>query len=130
MHQLITNRRSLIILIIIMLALPIVMGCPVNIGGKQSKSFFEMSPKEKITFARNFYISQWDDYQKMTSNKENLSESLRKVLRARRQMIVNLETAINTYDEFFVENPGLPPPYEKEQAIYSLMNMIANQAVK
>jgi len=111
------KKYSIPIILIIVLSFAFI-GC----AGMQAKS-----SKEKVIMFQQFYISQYDNYQKMTEKPEVLTEEQKVVLRAKREMLVNLEKAIKAYE--LVVDSGMPPSQSDEQEIYDLIDQITNQAV-
>lgn len=69
-----------------------------------------------------FYNTQYDDYQRMTVNLDNLSEEKKSVLRQKKAMLVRLYQLIKIY-EIQISDDALSS-VETERVIYDLLNQI------
>lgn len=109
------RRRSTIIVLILCMAF--LMSCTWNV---RPKSFYEMTPKEKLGYMYHIYNSQYDDYMSM-AKMTNLTESQKEMLRNKKKILTALEPLISTYDGMV--QMGVPSA-EQEQKIYNLLNQL------
>lgn len=110
------NKKSKLLVILICLAF--VFGC--TMFQKKPKSFNEMTPKEKVTFAYQIFNAQWEDYQAQAAHPETLTEGQKEILRKKRPVLLRLKTLIPAMDNIVMAG-GVPLP-SQEQQIYKMLN--------
>lgn len=88
------------------------------IGEQDIKSFYDLTPNEKLTYMYQIYNAQHEDYVSM-SKMVNLTEGQKKVMRIKKPILERLQVLIPVYDSMVQQ--GAPSAGE-EQQIYSLLN--------
>jgi len=97
--------------IVPILALFLVVGCTATI---------KVTPKAKLAYMYQVYNAQHEDYMNM-AKMTNLTESQKKVLRARKPILETLQALIPFYDSSV--HAGSPSA-STEQEIYNLLNQL------
>ena len=103
-----------------LLLIVFVAGCATfNLG---LKPWSERSPKEKASYFMSIYNAQYNDTLSMASS-ATLTDAQRKVVRAKKDVLMKLWPAIQAYDTIAVHG-GIPTQLD-EQVILDYINRLA-----
>ena len=108
------------VLIALSLVCVLMAGCALF--GSNSKSFVDMTPKEKSTYFMSWYNAQYDDAKQMgaLAQQGRLTDAQLMVYRAKKDLLTEARPLIGAYD--MIVAAGEAPSPEQEQAIMALMN--------
>lgn len=84
------------------------------------KSYYDMTPKEKLTYIYQIYNVQHEDYVSM-SKLTTLTEGQKQIMRKKKPILENLQKLIPIYDSAVVQGT---PSASKEKEIYDLLNSL------
>lgn len=93
-------------------------GC-ITVGGKEVKSFTEMTPKEKSIFLMTTYSKQYDDYVQLWKQPDR-TEAQQEILEKKYEWLQKIYPYIDTYTTYAAG--GVMPPAETERIVLNLIN--------
>lgn len=114
----------------------LVAGCAM--GQPQAKSFDQMSPMERLTWAQGVYNSQFAEYQRMAGMEMvetdtgpkwvksqaavELTEAQKKGMRSKKKQLQEVYPLIESY-KVYVDS-GSMPPAEKEKILFEMIDKL------
>ena len=102
-------KRSLHLVLIILLIMPVLTACP-----KDGKSFKDMSAKEKSIWMMGIYNGQYADYE-VQAARTDLDEAQKEVLRNKKKILTEVYPLIGVYSGY--ADSGIIPAVDLESLI-------------
>jgi hypothetical protein len=110
-------RKRLSVVTLILCILLLVACAPKTV---EIKSFYELTPKEKLTYMYQIYNAQHEDYMAM-SKLPSLTEGQKKMMRLKKPTLDKLKLLIPMYDTSVQQGT---PSRTDEQEIYDMLNSL------
>jgi len=113
-------KRATVLLVVVML-----LGCAYF--QQQATTFQQLNTKQKLTWAMGVYNAEFADYQ-FKSSLTDLTESERKVLQKKREVLTQLHEAIGTLDKLYTATQMSDAT--QEQAILALITELERLVIR
>jgi hypothetical protein len=115
-------QRNKSLLVVLVLLPFLFMACSGTIMGKETKSFSEMTTKEKATVLMSTYSKQYDQYM-VAWNKPGRTEAENEMLAQKRKALTELYPYINTFAEY-ADSQTIPPAVVEQAALQALNRLL------
>jgi len=118
------HSRAITLTVVLVVAV-MLLGCPYF--QKQATTFQQLNTKQKLTWAMGVYNAEFADYQ-FKSSLADLTDSERKVLQKKRDVLVQLHASIETLDKLYTATQMSDAT--QEQAILALITELERLVIR